>query len=120
MFGLVNQDLTKIGPSYDAVSRGPQKINSDSSSSEGNFVGTKEQSSKRKFFDGQMSGTDKKVKSYLVMPKLPPNGYPLEHPFNKDGYRYILAEPDPHAPYRQESGQGGQTYSRLALQKVDT
>lgn len=36
------------------------------------------------------------------MPKLPPNGYPLEHPFNKDGYRYILAEPDPHAPFRQE------------------
>lgn len=34
--------------------------------------------------------------------KLPPNGYPLEHPFNKDGYRYILAEPDPHAPFRQE------------------
>lgn len=36
------------------------------------------------------------------MPKLPPNGYPSEHPFNKDGYRYILAEPDPHAPFRQE------------------
>lgn len=34
--------------------------------------------------------------------KLPPHGYPLEHPFNKDGYRYILAEPDPHAPFRQE------------------
>lgn len=40
--------------------------------------------------------------SDLVMPKLPPNGYPLEHPYNKDGYRYILAEPDPHAPFRQE------------------
>lgn len=30
--------------------------------------------------------------------RLLPHGYPLEHPFNKDGYRYILAEPDPHAP----------------------
>ena len=30
--------------------------------------------------------------------KLPPHGYPLEHPFNKDGYRYILAEKDPNAP----------------------
>lgn len=39
--------------------------------------------------------------SDLVMPKLPPNGYPLEHPFNKDGFRYLLAEPDPHAPYKQ-------------------
>lgn len=33
--------------------------------------------------------------------KLAPHGYPLEHPFNKDGYRYILAEADPHAPNRQ-------------------
>ena len=33
--------------------------------------------------------------------KLVPHGYPSEHPFNKDGYRYILAEPDPHAPNRQ-------------------
>lgn len=37
-----------------------------------------------------------------VVVKLPAHGYPLEHPFNKDGYRYILAEPDPHAPFRQE------------------
>lgn len=36
-----------------------------------------------------------------VVPKLPAHGYPLEHPYNKDGYRYILAEPDPHAPFRQ-------------------
>lgn len=37
----------------------------------------------------------------MAAPKLPAHGYPLEHPFNKDGYRYILAEPDPHAPFRQ-------------------
>jgi Set1/Ash2 histone methyltransferase complex subunit ASH2 len=30
--------------------------------------------------------------------KITPTGYPTEHPYNKDGYRYILAEPDPHAP----------------------
>ncbi|EDV22602.1 uncharacterized protein TRIADDRAFT_58997 [Trichoplax adhaerens] len=29
--------------------------------------------------------------------ELPAHGYPLEHPFNKDGYRYILAEKDPLA-----------------------
>ncbi|RWS27631.1 set1/Ash2 histone methyltransferase complex subunit ASH2-like isoform X1 [Leptotrombidium deliense] len=44
----------------------------------------------------------KKPKSDLVMPKLPANGYPTEHPFNKDGFQYVLAEPDPHAPFRQE------------------
>lgn len=42
------------------------------------------------------------LQSDLVMPKLPANGYPTEHPFNKDNFRYILAEPDPHAPFRQE------------------
>jgi Set1/Ash2 histone methyltransferase complex subunit ASH2 len=36
------------------------------------------------------------------MPKLPLNGYPSEHPFNKDNFRYFLAEPDPHAPYKTE------------------
>ena len=30
--------------------------------------------------------------------RLTPRGYPAEYPFNKDGYRYHLAEPDPHAP----------------------
>ncbi len=45
----------------------------------------------------------KKTKGELSTPALPPNGYPKEHPFNRDGYRYILAEPDPHAPCRQVS-----------------
>ena len=31
----------------------------------------------------------------IVTPKLPPHGFPLEHPYNKDGYRYILTETDP-------------------------
>ena len=34
----------------------------------------------------------------ITAQKLPPHGYPLEHPFNKDGYRYILTQQDPHAP----------------------
>ena len=28
--------------------------------------------------------------------------FPKEHPFNRDGYRYILAEADVHAPFRRE------------------
>src|SRR5579863_4235510 len=44
----------------------------------------------------------KKAKSDLTLPRLPPNGFPSEYPFNKDEYRYALAEPDPHAPCRQE------------------
>lgn len=33
----------------------------------------------------------------LICPK-----YPSEHPFNKNGYRYTLAEPDPHASFKQK------------------
>ncbi|KAK1884430.1 Set1/Ash2 histone methyltransferase complex subunit ASH2 [Dissostichus eleginoides] len=63
-FGLLDQDLGTIGPSYDS-----QKQTSAAPTAAG-----------------------------LNAQRLPPHGYPLEHPFNKDGYRYILAEPDPHAP----------------------
>lgn len=30
------------------------------------------------------------------------NRYPSKHPFNKNGYSYTLAEPDPHAPFKQD------------------
>merc|ERR1739838_1099224 len=33
--------------------------------------------------------------------RLPQHGYPMEHPFNKDGYRHVLAEPDPSIPDTQ-------------------
>uniref|UniRef100_A0A6Q2XCY5 Set1/Ash2 histone methyltransferase complex subunit ASH2 n=1 Tax=Esox lucius TaxID=8010 RepID=A0A6Q2XCY5_ESOLU len=66
-FGLLDQDLGNIGPSYDN-----QKQTTTTPTPGGDPL-----------FSAQ---------------RLPPHGYPLEHPFNKDGYRYILAEPDPHAP----------------------
>ena len=37
--------------------------------------------------------------------KITPTQFPPEHPYNKDGYRYILAEPDPHAPNWEEFDQ---------------
>lgn len=69
-----------------------------------NFSKSRQQ--KRKLPNSEQSGALGK-KSRLgtdvgALVKLPAHGYPLEHPFNKDGYRYILAEPDPHAPFRQE------------------
>ena len=65
--------------------------------------GFRGRTTKRKFpGEGTGVGLGKKGRgSDIVPPKLPAHGYPLEHPFNKDGYRYILAEPDPHAPFRQ-------------------
>uniref|UniRef100_A0A672I961 Ash2 like, histone lysine methyltransferase complex subunit n=1 Tax=Salarias fasciatus TaxID=181472 RepID=A0A672I961_SALFA len=96
-FGLLDQDLGNIGPSYDTQKQttatptagglngenphrclGLEWEISDSVSA----IGSEEAS-----FDPLFSAQ-----------RLPPHGYPLEHPFNKDGYRYILAEPDPHAP----------------------
>ena len=68
--------------------------------------GVKGRSTKRKLPGGdQGPGAGKKGRGggEVAAPKLPAHGYPLEHPYNKDGYRYILAEPDPHAPFRQVS-----------------
>ncbi|XP_050052258.1 set1/Ash2 histone methyltransferase complex subunit ASH2 [Dermacentor andersoni] len=102
-FGLILTDLEKIGPNYESLVRGSQGRNVDSQVSSGNPVPGKGRGTKRKLpGESQTATSGKKNKSDLVMPKLPPNGYPLDHPYNKDGYRYILAEPDPHAPFRQE------------------
>ncbi|NXP42308.1 ASH2L methyltransferase, partial [Leiothrix lutea] len=110
-FGLLDQDLANIGPAYDN-----QKQNNAVSTSgslngkfftQGGFGGGmaaggsgKGRGAKRKQQDGGTTGTAKKTRSdpLFSAQRLPPHGYPLEHPFNKDGYRYILAEPDPHAP----------------------
>lgn len=65
------------------------------------LTGLKGRGAKRKI-PGEGGGMGKKGRSAdFGTPKLPAHGYPLEHPYNKDGYRYILAEPDPHAPFRQ-------------------
>lgn len=83
-FSLIQSDLTLIRPSVDAPA-------STQPSGKG-------RGAKRKVPDA--SGGTKKSRSDMPAPKL--HGYPVDHPYNKDGYRYILAEPDPHAPYRQE------------------
>ncbi|KAF4082405.1 hypothetical protein AMELA_G00151170 [Ameiurus melas] len=109
-FGLLDQDLANIGPSYDnqkqttAVTTGGS-LNGGSSFSgglpppgTGKGRGAKRKQQQQQ--DGATAGTAKRTRSdpLFAAQRLPPHGYPLEHPFNKDGYRYILAEPDPHAP----------------------
>lgn len=56
---------------------------------------------KRKI-DQQATPNGKKTKSELNTPELGANAFPKEHPFNKEGYRYVLAEADPHSPFRQD------------------
>lgn len=63
--------------------------------------GMKSRNTKRKI-PGDVGTISKKGRNVdSTTTKLPSHGYPLDHPYNKDGYRYLLAEPDPHAPFRQ-------------------
>ncbi|CAH0558837.1 unnamed protein product [Brassicogethes aeneus] len=103
MYGLVNSDLTYIKPNYDAMIKGGVLKVTDMGIQHVPVTGNvKSRNAKRKF-PGDVSGPGKKGRgSELCALKLPSHGYPLDHPFNKDGYRYLLAEPDPHAPFRQE------------------
>ncbi|KAJ8261109.1 hypothetical protein COCON_G00168320 [Conger conger] len=104
-FGLLDQDLANIGPSYDNQKQTTSVAGVREHTGESSFAGApggpgKGRGAKRKQQDGGTAGVTKKTRSDALFSaqRLPPHGYPLEHPFNKDGYRYILAEPDPHAP----------------------
>ncbi|XP_061783345.1 set1/Ash2 histone methyltransferase complex subunit ASH2 isoform X2 [Nerophis lumbriciformis] len=110
-FGLLDQDLGNIGPSYDsqkqsAVTPTAGGLNGGSTYSgalapvPGKGRGAKRKQQQQLQQEGATAGATKRTRSdpLFSAQRLPPHGYPLEHPFNKDGYRYILAEPDPHAP----------------------
>uniref|UniRef100_A0A8C1FQ60 Set1/Ash2 histone methyltransferase complex subunit ASH2 n=1 Tax=Cyprinus carpio carpio TaxID=630221 RepID=A0A8C1FQ60_CYPCA len=102
-FGLLDQDLANIGPSYDnqkqmtAITGAGGLNGKTAATGKGRGAKRKQQQLQQ---DGAVAGTAKRTRSdpLFSAQRLPPHGYPLEHPFNKDGYRYILAEPDPHAP----------------------
>ncbi|PIK52591.1 putative set1/Ash2 histone methyltransferase complex subunit ASH2-like [Apostichopus japonicus] len=105
LFGLLDQDLSKIGPNYDPRGDATQKSGSLSSSLNGNSgllmtnVGRGRGARKRGLDSSQNLGANKKTKGELSASlRVSQHGYPLEHPFNKDGYRYTLTENDPHAP----------------------
>ncbi|XP_027227243.1 set1/Ash2 histone methyltransferase complex subunit ASH2 isoform X1 [Penaeus vannamei] len=93
-FGLLTSDLTLIRPIADT----PGGWRSPLSGSSQQQTSVKGRGAKRKMPD--TTAGNKKARGDMPAPKL--HGYPVDHPFNRDGYRYILAEPDPHAPFRQE------------------
>lgn len=109
-FGLLDQDLGNIGPSYDTQKQTTVPPTTTGLNGGSTFSGAlaagpgKGRGAKRKQQqqqqEGAAAGATKRTRSdpLFSAQRLPPHGYPLEHPFNKDGYRYILAEPDPHAP----------------------
>ncbi|XP_045765530.1 set1/Ash2 histone methyltransferase complex subunit ASH2 isoform X1 [Maniola jurtina] len=106
MFGLFNTELTCIKPNYEAmIKQGQLKVTDMGIATVQLGGNVKGRQGKRRPAVGVETSAPvgKKGRSAdLGALKLPSHGYPTEHPFNKDGYRYILAEPDPHAPFRQE------------------
>ncbi|CAH0763569.1 unnamed protein product [Diatraea saccharalis] len=108
MFGLFNMELTSIKPNYEAmIKQGQLKVTDMGIATIPLAGNVKGRQGKRRpavgaGADGGAPAGKKGRGAELSALKLPSHGYPTEHPFNKDGYRYILAEPDPHAPFRQE------------------
>lgn len=100
-FSLILPDIEKIGPNYEPLKSclAVQPAIKANIPPEGSGKG---RGAKRKApFESSQPGIKLKRSDVGPSTKLAVHGYPLEHPFNKDGYRYILAESDPHAPNRQ-------------------
>lgn len=91
-------DLFKIAPNYDNFRLPGENGGSN------NLRPSRGMKKKQVGFtaNGEQIHPNKRFKSELTQPKLPPNGFPAEFPFNKDGYRYFLAEPDINGPHRKE------------------
>ncbi|CAG0883343.1 unnamed protein product [Cyprideis torosa] len=83
LYGLKNTDVTQIHPATSEPA--PAKA----------------RGGKRRTLPGG-DVVSKKARGENAALKLMTHGYPVDHPFNKDGFRYVLAEPDPNAPHRQE------------------
>ncbi|XP_074647250.1 set1/Ash2 histone methyltransferase complex subunit ASH2-like isoform X2 [Tubulanus polymorphus] len=100
-FGLINAEISKLGPNYDSL-KAALAFAKPGDAKSGTASDIRTRGAKRKAAELQ-SQTGSKIKrgDLSMTAKLAPHGYPLEHPFNKDGYRYYLAESDPHAPGRQ-------------------
>ncbi|KAL1459493.1 hypothetical protein WDU94_011469 [Cyamophila willieti] len=108
-YGLIDTDLSHIKPNYEQMIKGGHiKVTDMGIQSSGSNKG---RGAKRKMpgDTGVVSKRGRGGGGEAGVPKLPAHGYPLDHPYNKDGYRYILAEPDPHAPFRQEFDESTET-----------
>ncbi|CAD5116960.1 DgyrCDS5799 [Dimorphilus gyrociliatus] len=91
-YGLICTDLSKICPNYEQ--------NKDKISPAVTFDGKSGRGVKRKAAEAASMNYRAKKGEVTSINKLIPHCFPTDHPFNKDGYRYILAEPDMHAPNR--------------------
>lgn len=125
LYGLLAADLKTIRPNYEAMVKGGTlredggtKGGSGANGGGGGGSGSgASRQNKRKPAGGTGASGDggggaggggpagkkgRPASDVATNVKLPAHGYPMDHPYNKDGYRYILAEQDPHAPFRKE------------------
>ncbi|KAJ6221961.1 hypothetical protein RDWZM_000506 [Blomia tropicalis] len=114
LFGLRDREFHKIAPNYDKIKNHALLYNDGQNSYGNGALGhtpgayRSARGVKRKFgmsnneAMGDLSQLKNRQKSELTQPKLPPSGFPIEFPYNKDSYRYFLAEPDIHAPGKKE------------------
>lgn len=105
LFALRSRDLYKIAPNYD----NPRNFNfrGDTLAVNPSSMVFRSRNLKKKLsnhhdISGELIHPNKRQKSELFITKLPPSGFPAEFPFNKDSYRYFLAEIDSNAPYLKE------------------
>ncbi|PAA70979.1 hypothetical protein BOX15_Mlig010759g2 [Macrostomum lignano] len=97
LVSLANSDLSRIGPNYDQFRALASGLKTDLSKLNVQMPGR----GKRRAGPGaDLRGTRSRLEAERV--KVNAQGFPVEHPFNKDNYRYTLAEPDLHAPGRQQ------------------
>ncbi|XP_065199771.1 set1/Ash2 histone methyltransferase complex subunit ASH2 [Planococcus citri] len=102
-FGLFNHDVTQIKPNYEAMLKGGHlKMTDMGVQPVGGAVQRRGAAKRKAPGEGSSIGIGKRGRVDTAPVKLSAHGYPLEHPYNKEGYRYFLAEPDPNAPFRQE------------------
>ncbi|XP_065892069.1 set1/Ash2 histone methyltransferase complex subunit ASH2-like isoform X2 [Dysidea avara] len=95
-FGLVDCDLSTIGPKRYESKPVSLKGGKKKGSGEGGYGFKRRVDTDPDFTIG---GTPVAKKPKVVIEEGATSkihGYPLEHPFNKECYRYIWAEPDPH------------------------
>ncbi|KAH3861122.1 hypothetical protein DPMN_024050 [Dreissena polymorpha] len=100
-FGLLNSDLYKVTPAFEILTKSNTQIQAPQRPGVPVDKGLRGQKRKANQETVQVTNNKAKKGEMLNITRLAPHGYPTEHPFNKDGYRYILVEPDPHAPNRQ-------------------
>ena len=90
--------LNSVSNTSSLAKRGSKRKTSDTSNSASSLTGAAYTFGSGNFGAKKRGGANDLAR----LEKMVPVCFPLDHPFNKDSYRYHLVEPDPHSPMRQK------------------